>query len=442
MYVVQRGSRFTGYYRHKGKRLSAGTYDTFKEAQRQSLQRELGLATDPIEGELGAIGSKRTLSDYIDSWLPTSDLQAITRKEYGRILRSYVLPNLGAIEVSQISTAGVRKLLADLKAQGVGSATIAQAKASLGSALSPLVESGELPSNPTHGIKVKVQSGDISNVLTPEEFREVTSNLPSSSAKLLATFLVSSGCRFGEATELRAKDFNFKTGEVYVQRRVSEVGKAIGQGSRFIVVEATKSGYKRSVVLPKALLAEIKAYVQAKALGKDDLLFPKALVLEPSKIASPREAIPPQPFESGVNYRHGTLTGYSKGKCRCDDCREALRSYRAEKRKPYQKAKQKQKPYQKQDLKDKAIPKESGHLSRGEWRTIWNQAIAKSGIGWNPRTHDLRHANATALLKNGVDVHEVKERLGHQSIKTTERYLHRLRHQRSKAAEAVSDFME
>jgi site-specific recombinase XerD len=46
------------------------------------------------------------------------------------------------------------------------------------------------------------------------------------------------------------------------------------------------------------------------------------------------------------------------------------------------------------------------------------------------------------LLKNGVDVHEVKERLGHQSIVTTERYLHRIRHQQSNAAEVVNDYLE
>ena len=84
----------------------------------------------------------------------------------------------------------------------------------------------------------------------------------------------------------------------------------------------------------------------------------------------------------------------------------------------------------------------TGHLPRDTWRLIWLEAIAKSNVEWSPRTHDLRHANATLLLKNGVDVNEVKERLGHSSIKTTERYLHRLRHQRSKAAEAVADFLE
>ena len=155
MYVVQRGSRFTGYYRHKGKRLSAGTYDTFKEAQRQSLQRELGVLKTPLEGEFEGIDPSQTLSEYVKSWLPMRDLQAITKKEYGRILDSYVLPILGNRQVTSISRTDVRKLLDTLKAQGVGSATIAQAKACLGSALSALVEIDVLQSNPTHGIKVK-----------------------------------------------------------------------------------------------------------------------------------------------------------------------------------------------------------------------------------------------------------------------------------------------
>jgi site-specific recombinase XerD len=38
--------------------------------------------------------------------------------------------------------------------------------------------------------------------------------------------------------------------------------------------------------------------------------------------------------------------------------------------------------------------------------------------------HDLRHSCATILLQLGVDLHVVREILGHTSIKTTERYAH------------------
>ena len=41
---------------------------------------------------------------------------------------------------------------------------------------------------------------------------------------------------------------------------------------------------------------------------------------------------------------------------------------------------------------------------------------------WSP--HTRRHTFATRLISGGTPLHEVKEIMGHQSIKTTEKYLH------------------
>ena len=420
MYVVERNGRFTGYYRHGGKRLSAGTWGTKVEAEYHAMQAEVSGVTEPSRAVL-------TLSDYLEGWFKSADLMPITLKGYESVLRRFVMPDLGAEKVTAISTRQISELLTRLRMQGVGSATVAQVKASLGSALSRLVETGQIPKNPTHGIKVKQRHADIQNVVEPAEFKEILSNLENTGQKLLAQFLVASGCRFGEATEIRVKDFNFKTGEVYIQRRVSDLGRS--HTSRFMVIDATKSGKKRSLTISKALLLEIQGYVIAKALSKDDLLFSRLLVCEQSKLETSRgNTKSPRPFETdGKKFQHGTLYAYTHGRCRCEACRESVRKHR-----------QKAKPYQKQQ---RFIDKTS-HLPRDVWKTIWNKAIAKSAIGWSPRTHDLRHANATHLLKSGVDVHEVKERLGHQSIKTTERYLHRLRHNQSKASESANDFLE
>ena len=420
-YVVQRGKRFTAYYRIEGKRLSAGTWDSYAQAEASGMRAEVLGFTEPSVAD-------SSLSAYFDKWILTADLMPITKKNYAMTFRTFVRERLGSNEVTSISTRQIRKLLNDLRLEGVKPATLGQIKACLGSAFASLVESEEIASNPTHGIKVKVSQPDLQNVLEPAEFKKILAHLPTQGSKLLAQMLVVSGARFGEATELRVKDFNFTSGEVFIQRRASDLGQAYNFGSRFKVIDATKSGKKRSVTLSRALLHEVQAYVLVNSLGKDDLLFPRSIVLTAGKLEPSREIDTLEQYVAGgKRFKHGTLYSYTHGSCRCQDCSQTAREHRKAK----SKAKGK-----------RTMTYETSHLSRGAWRNTWNKAIAKSGIGWNPRTHDLRHANATQLLKNGVDVHEVKERLGHQSIKTTERYLHRIRHQQSKAGELANDFME
>lgn len=419
-YVVKRGNRFTGYYRKNGKRVSAGTYANEQEA--------LSYAT--IAQKTGTVNVSHravTVDKYFTKWIARVDLMPITKKNYELTYRTYVRDHLGHYALDQVTLPIVRSLILELLSEGIKPSTLSKVKACIGSMYkSVLEENPSMGANPTHGITVKANQPDLKNVLEPEDFKRIVSNLPTGmtgGAKLLATFLVVSGCRFGEATELRVKDFNFDTGEVYVQRRVSELGTAYGKGTRFKVIEGTKSGKKRSVSLSKALLQEIKAYVSTNDMRKEDLLFPRGITLTAGKLESSRGT--ESPLESfsrdGKQFQHGTLYAYNHGGCRCEDCK-------AVRRKP--------------SRAERAMNDETSHLPRGVWRNTWNKAIAKSGIGWTPRTHDLRHANATQLLKNGVDVHEVKERLGHQSINTTERYLHRLRHQQSKAGELANDFME
>jgi site-specific recombinase XerD len=54
------------------------------------------------------------------------------------------------------------------------------------------------------------------------------------------------------------------------------------------------------------------------------------------------------------------------------------------------------------------------------------------------RAHDLRHAHASWLLAGGADLQMVKDRLGHGSIATTEKYLHTLPDADETAVEAFS----
>jgi integrase len=62
-------------------------------------------------------------------------------------------------------------------------------------------------------------------------------------------------------------------------------------------------------------------------------------------------------------------------------------------------------------------------FERRNRRKIFEKALADAGIE-NFRWHDLRHTHATLLRQAGAALEIVQRSLGHQSIKTTQRYAH------------------
>jgi integrase len=66
-------------------------------------------------------------------------------------------------------------------------------------------------------------------------------------------------------------------------------------------------------------------------------------------------------------------------------------------------------------------------ISRNTFRTrVWLPAVKASGIDFEVRVHDLRHAHASWLLAGGADLKGVMDRMGHAQIQTTQKYLHTL----------------
>jgi integrase len=342
------------------------------------------------------------------------------RSEYARQIRKHLLPFFGPIRMRDIMPEQVRQWVTALQAQGVRPRTIQYCKVSILNAIFTTALADEVVTiHPSPGVKMPPVPKKPRRIITAAEFDLLYQALPDADARLLVETDIESGLRWGELTELRVRDLDLVTRILTVSRAVVEVPpEEHPSGGRFLVKDYPKDKEYRRLKLSAQITAKIVVHIQARGLGPDDLLFSYQAPDRPAArrgLGVIETAGLTDPDASGRRYRHGTLTAYNATRCRCQHCRSAYASYRAARR-----AAGKDSPCARRTRET------DGHIP-ADWfrRQVWYPARDAAGLA-ALRVHDLRHAHASWLLAGGADLQVVKERLGHASIVTTERYLHKL----------------
>jgi len=406
----------------KGRVRSAGTFASERLADKAWQRAEAKLA----EGRVGDPARGRmTFQRYVEGvWLPNHEVEPSTRQGYTYAIYKHIMPEFGPMRMIDILPEHVREWITTLKNNGVKPATIKYSKVLLSTIFTTALNDQVTFLHPCKGVKTPTVALKSCVIITPEQFDAVYQALPDAQARLLVETDIESGLRWGELTELRLKDLNFDSRVLTVSRAVVEVNpKFHPTGERFWVKDYPKDKEYRRFKLSTQITNKLKAYKDAKQLGSNDLLFAmheqgaRALTLL-SALPDPDELGLTSPNEKGRRYKHGTLSGYGAGRCRCEHCTAASNIYRAKRRAAGKDGPRGHRIRQTDD---------DGHISN-DWfrRQVWYPAVAAAGLEHGARIHDLRHAHASWLLAGGADLQVVKERLGHASIVTTERYLHTL----------------
>jgi len=64
------------------------------------------------------------------------------------------------------------------------------------------------------------------------------------------------------------------------------------------------------------------------------------------------------------------------------------------------------------------------HFGEQQVQRILKRAVKTTGINKRVTCHTFRHSFATELLRQGADLSNIQEILGHRSIETTQIYTH------------------
>lgn len=215
-------------------------------------------------------------------------------------------------------------------------------------------------------------------VLTPDEVKRVFANTEAGTKRLILQLIYGAGLRVSELIRLRVKDLDFD--------------------NLLVFVRAAKGDKDRATLLPRKLVEPLKEHLKkVKELHERDLATGHGAVFLPGAL---ERKYPGAAKEFGWQYV------FPAAQLSVDPRSGAVRRHH---------------------VVDKVV------------QNAMRAAVRRADIQKPASVHTLRHSFATHLLMKGVNIREVQEYLGHQSVETTMIYTHVIRDMTNTADSPLDD---
>lgn len=241
------------------------TFRTRRDAERFELEQRSAHLTggwvDPRAGKL-------PLADYAGRWLgERAALRPRTAELYEYLLRRHLLPDLGAIDLADLTPARVRAWHAALSGKAsIGPSTVAKCYRLLKTILTTAVEDEMITRNPCVLKGVSAERPDERPVA---DVAQIAALADAIDPRYRAMVLMATWCglRFGELAGLARRDVDLTAGTVRVRRQLQE----LADGSQRFGPPKTEAG-KRTVAIPPHVLVEIRRHLAAHVGAAADAL--------------------------------------------------------------------------------------------------------------------------------------------------------------------------
>lgn len=227
----------------------------------EKLKTECGIVVEKARPDM-------KFGDWLDLWYKTYSkptLRLTTQLCYEERIYLHIIPELGDIPLNKLQQSDLQQFYARLKkngrismvksrGQGLSDRMVRACHGTCRTALEKAVTEGLIFVNPAVGCKLPPKKAREMQVLTHEEMQRFLIQAKENDFYELAVLELATGMRRGEICALKWDDFNFKTGELHIQRQVCYVA-----GELYISKPKTKSS-DRVVILPKSVVAVLREY--------------------------------------------------------------------------------------------------------------------------------------------------------------------------------------
>lgn len=203
--------------------------------------------------------SKTTLSEYLDTWFEVAArprLKDRTYEDYKEYMKRYISQALGNHRLSKIRPLDIQAVYSKMLESGLSARTIRYTHAILSSSLKQAVKWQLLNQNPASMVDLpKICRKEMKAVSDLEAARFITV-AKEDYWHVIFCLALSTGMRPEEYLGLRWKDVDLTNGSVVVNRVL--VWKRKGGG--WSLQEPKTSNSRRSILLPKSVVSEIKIH--------------------------------------------------------------------------------------------------------------------------------------------------------------------------------------
>ena len=211
-----------------------------------------------------------TFGEWLDFWYQNYSkpkLRPTTQMGYENAIYKHIIPALGKIPLSDLSTNDIQQFYTKLKkagrlirtelyGEGVSDRTVWSCHTRIRTALNRAMQDGLIRINPAADCKLPPQNTKEMQILTREEMQRFLIQAKEEGYFELFLLELATGLRRGEVLALQWDDLNFDTGELRIERQVY---RANGE----LVVSAPKTKASiRTIVLPPSLVEVMREYRQ------------------------------------------------------------------------------------------------------------------------------------------------------------------------------------